>query len=270
MSKWTEGYVTTNGFRMHYYHTGGDKPPLVVSHGITDDGLCWTRFARAMEADYDVIMPDARGHGLSETVPGPFTWEDQAEDLAGFIRGLGLDHPLVGGHSMGAATSFYLAASHPELLSKLFLEDPPFRATEPTPAQREERGAAMRHEALARSKMTLEEIAAAGRKEHPGWADEEFGPWAAAKQRVRIETAAVVRPPESRTWRQALPMIKCPTLLITGDPERGGIVTPETAAEAQKLLPGLKIVRLRGAGHNVRREAFDAYVAAVRAFLAGQ
>ncbi len=268
MSHWTDGYVTSNGFRMHYYHTGGDKPALVLSHGVTDDGLCWTRFAHAMEVDYDVIMPDARGHGLSETLPGPSTWEDQADDLAGLIRGLGLDRPLVGGHSMGGATSFYLAANHPDLLSKVFLEDPPFRATEPTPAQRAERGATMHQQALTRSKMSREEIVAEGRKEHPTWAEEEFGPWSVAKQRVRIETAGVVRPPASQTWRDALPKIACPALLITADPELGAIVTPETAAEARSLLPGLKVVRLRGAGHNVRREAFDDYVAAVRTFLA--
>ena len=268
MAHWTDGYVTSNGFRMHYVHTGGDKTALVLSHGITDDGLCWTRFAKAMESEYDVIMPDARGHGLSESLPGPFTWEDQADDLAGFIQGLGLDRPLVGGHSMGGATSFYLAANHPDLLSLVFLEDPPFRATEPTPAQREQRGATMHQQALARSQMSRDQIIADGRKEHPNWPDEEFEPWSLAKQRVRLETAAVVRPPEGQTWRQALPKVQCPALLITADPELGGIVTPEVAAEAKSLLPSLQVVRLRGAGHNIRREAFDEYVTAVRQFLA--
>ena len=59
------GDVVANGIKIHYYRTGGDKPPVVLSHGATDDGLCWTRVTLALEAEYDVIMPDARGHGYA-------------------------------------------------------------------------------------------------------------------------------------------------------------------------------------------------------------
>ena len=68
-------------------------------------------------------------------------------------------------------------------------------------------------------------------------------------------------------WRELLPRVKVPLLLITSDPERGGIVAPEAAQQAQQLLPGLQVVRLRGAGHNIRREQFDGFVACVRQFL---
>jgi len=47
------------------------------------------------------------------------------------------------------------------------------------------------------------------------------------------------------------------------------IVTPETAEEAARLNPRLAVVRLRGAGHNIRREQFDGFVTAVREFLRG-
>jgi hypothetical protein len=56
--------------------------------------------------------------------------------------------------------------------------------------------------------------------------------------------------------------------LITADPERGAIVTPEVAEEARRLLPTLEARRLRGAGHNIRREQFEPYLQAVRAFPA--
>jgi N-formylmaleamate deformylase len=267
MPKWTDGYVTSNGFRMHYYHTGGDKPALVLSHGMTDDGLCWTRLARALEADYDVIMPDSRGHGRSEMPPGEFTWEDLADDLAGLIRGLGLSKPIVGGHSLGGATANYLAANHASLVSRVFLEDPPFWPVEPTPEQRASFTADMRSRAAARLKLTYDQIVAEGRGENPGWAVEEFDPWADAKQRVRVEAVGIGSILDKQTWREALSKITCPALLITSDPERGGIVTPEIAAEARRLLPALRVARMSGAGHNIRREAFDAYVTAVREFL---
>jgi pimeloyl-ACP methyl ester carboxylesterase len=62
--------------------------------------------------------------------------------------------------------------------------------------------------------------------------------------------------------------VTVPTLLVTSDPERGGIVTPEAAAEATRILPSLQVARLSGAGHNIRREQFDAFVATTRTFLA--
>src|SRR5947209_17951539 len=87
VAAWTSGEVQTNGIRMHYYRTGGDglKPQLVLAHGATDDGLCWTRVAQALETEYDVIMPDARGHGLSDAPAEGYTASDHAADLAGLI-----------------------------------------------------------------------------------------------------------------------------------------------------------------------------------------
>lgn len=56
---WTDGYVMANGIRIHYWRTGGDQPVLVMAHGSSDDGLCWTNLAKELEADYDIIMADA-------------------------------------------------------------------------------------------------------------------------------------------------------------------------------------------------------------------
>jgi pimeloyl-ACP methyl ester carboxylesterase len=89
MPEWFSGDVKTNGLRMHYYRTGGEKPPLVLAHGATDSGQCWSRVARTLESEYDVILPDARGHGLSDAPERGYTTSDHAGDLAGFINALG-------------------------------------------------------------------------------------------------------------------------------------------------------------------------------------
>ena len=66
MQNWQQGDISSNGIRIHYYRTGGvDKPPLILAHGLTDNGLCWTRTAEALMSDFDVVMVDARNHGLS-------------------------------------------------------------------------------------------------------------------------------------------------------------------------------------------------------------
>lgn len=82
MTEWVEGAVIANGVRLHYHRTGGDKPALVIVHGITDMGTTWSRVARALEGDYDVIMYDRRGHGLSEKPETGYTWQVDADDLA--------------------------------------------------------------------------------------------------------------------------------------------------------------------------------------------
>jgi len=269
MSQWQSGDVVANGIKIHYYRTGGNKPPLVLSHGATDDGLCWTPVARALEADYDVIMPDARGHGLSEAPDGGYNSEERAADLAGLIQALHVEKPVVGGHSMGAQTTFRLAADYPDLVRCAILEDPGFRsAAGPTGPDWEARAAQMRKATEERKAMTREALIAQCRAQNPSWSEEELGPWADSKLRVSLKFAGAFRAPERPSWQELLPKITCPVLLITADPERGAIVTPEVAEEASRLLPSLKVVRLRGAGHNIRREQFAGYMQAVRAFLA--
>lgn len=97
MSGWADGYLISNGVKIHYYHTGGDMPQVVLNHGAGDDGLCWTRVAMELEKDYDVILPDARGHGKSASGHKDYSTQQRVADLAGFIQALKLDQPVVGG-----------------------------------------------------------------------------------------------------------------------------------------------------------------------------
>lgn len=268
MATWFNGNVVANRITINYWRTGGDHPPLVLSHGATDSGLCWTRLARALEDDYDVIMPDARGHGHSSDPSDGYSSDDRAADLAGFIRALGLEAPAVGGHSMGAQTTFYLLANYPGLARCAFLEDPVFRPRDdqPTEADRIGRAEQTRQAIAERASQSRLEIIEAGRRQHPTWAEEEFEPWAEAKQLVRPSFAAV-RPAERLHWWETLSELTTPVLLITGDPELGGIVTPAVAQEASDINPRLTVAHLAGAGHNIRREQFDGFLGAVCAFL---
>jgi N-formylmaleamate deformylase len=265
---WFNGDVEANGIRMHYFRTGGDKPPIVLSHGATDSGLCWTRVARALEPDYDVIMPDARGHGLSDAPLTGYSNADHAADLAGLIAALGLERPAVGGHSMGAATTMRLVAEYPEVASCAVLEDPGIRLGEPpSPAPgRAGPRAALRQIVLDAQANDLQTTIAGQRAASPQWAEDELGPWAEAKQHVSLHFLDALAAPLD--WRELLPRVRCPILLVTSEPERGGIVTPDAANEASRILPSLQVVRLSGAGHNIRREQFQGFVDAVSRFLA--
>ncbi len=270
--QWSEGDVEANGITLHYLRTGdGTKPPLILSHGFTDNGLCWAPVARALESDYDVIMYDARGHGLSDAPETGYTTEDRADDLAGLVKALGLDKPAVLGHSMGGSTAAAAGAKYPELFGKLLLEDPGWHEpdsdrVEMTEAERLASVERRRAEMVERKHLSRETLMAFCRKHSPTWSEAEIGPWAIAKQQLSPSIVNVVHG-KPRSWREDVKALASPTLLIIADNKKGGIVTPEMAEEAQALNDLVEVVSI-DAGHSVRREAFGAYMEAVQAFLA--
>jgi N-formylmaleamate deformylase len=271
LENWESGEVEANGIRLHYTRTGGGKRPLVLAHGVTDSGLCWSPLARALADDYDVIMVDARGHGLSQETAGGYDPATQAEDVAGLIRALNLTTPAVLGHSMGAATALVLAGARPELPGAILLEDPPSWWTNwYETAEAADRVASMREQLIARKGLTREALIAEQQERQPGWSDAELQPWADAKQRVSLNVVSVFdrSNPKAVDWAAVLPRITCPVLLIVSDPERGGIVTTETAALLRELVPQTEVVHIPDAGHNIRRDQFERYLEVVREFLA--
>ena len=266
-SNWFSGDVVANGINLHYYRTGGDKPPVVLVHGITDNGLCWTRLAQALESDYDLIMVDARGHGLSDSTTDGYTYESHIADLAGLVDVLELDKPVLIGHSMGAANVALAAASYLDLARGVILEDPPWWQ-EYSAEDRAERADTWRVEIIERKSQTRPEIIAEGREEHPNWAEIEWEPWAEAKQQVNPDVVQWIRIDTPFVhWPDTVRRITCPLLLVTADPKLEAIVTPEVAQEVAAISPLVSVAYIAGAGHSIRREKFAAYVEAVRVFL---
>jgi pimeloyl-ACP methyl ester carboxylesterase len=98
------------------------------------------------------------------------------------------------------------------------------------------------------------------------WSDDEFPAHSEAKHQVSPNVVMFVRAPSKRWW-EIVPELRCPTLVLTGDVERGAIITEDMAEKIHALNPQVEVVRLAGAGHNVRREQFDAFAQQVRRFL---
>lgn len=115
--------MVRDGATIHYTRTGGDKPPLLLIHGFQINGLTWARTAIALEHDYDVIMPDARGHGKSSAMVDQLQRDQMANDIVDLIDGLDIGDDLcVIGHSMGADIAGRLATKID--LKGLILVDP--------------------------------------------------------------------------------------------------------------------------------------------------
>lgn len=112
-----------NGAILHYQRTGGDKPPVILLHGFQVDGRMWLRTAITLQDQYDVIMPDVRGHGLSSLMPADLTEETLSDDILELVDMLNLTQkPIVLGHSMGADIATRLAVKTE--LERVILVDP--------------------------------------------------------------------------------------------------------------------------------------------------
>jgi pimeloyl-ACP methyl ester carboxylesterase len=264
MKLWQSGDIEVNKLKLHYTRTGGDKPPVVLAHGFSDDGLCWTPVAKLLEADYDVIMVDARGHGKSDMPKRGAGRGGLAGDLAGVITGLGLKQPAVLGHSMGAVTALGLAGAHPDLPGAILLEDPPPWWMPDPPGGRPTRPDIS---LVDLKRKTREELIAYQHAHSPTWSEAELGPWADSKLRFSFDFLSRNRWP-AVDWPALLKRITCPTLLITADTDKGAIVPLGAATAFRDLVPQAKVVHIAGAGHSIRREQFARYMEVVKAFLA--
>jgi N-formylmaleamate deformylase len=272
---WADGYVEANGIKIHYYRTGGNKPPVVINHGAGDDGLCWTRVAMELENHYDLILPDARGHGKSDSGKKDYSTSQFVADLAGLILALKLDHPVVGGHSMGANTSLHLAANHPDLVRGIFLEDPPiilpgeeFVNGEQT-VKMEEIGKMMA-KFMRMFKLMPKFIGVRmARKGSPTYPDSEIIPWINSKKRLSFDflnsmaMMKLVDPDPFEVFKK----ITVPTLFFIGDREKMAIVSQESAQRAAGVNEKIYVVHLEGASHDIRRTRFDGYMPALKKFV---
>jgi len=271
MTTWKQGSVQSNGIRIHYWRTGcGDKVPVVLSHGATDNGLCWTRTARALEADYDVIMPDARGHGLSDQPETEYGPGQSAADLAAVITGLGLDRPHLVGHSMGGeisancATEFDLARSLVILDSGFISNGGAFRGSA---EDAEERIARSREAVLKMRALGLEGLLARVERENPHWHPEERQPWAESKLQVSPEYGRFFAQ-EKRPWQEILGAIQAPILLMVAEPHLGSHTQWEAAVQATGIWQDGMLVHIPGAGHSLQRDRWELFMARLTRWLA--
>jgi pimeloyl-ACP methyl ester carboxylesterase len=263
MTDWAEFDVNVDNGRLHGYRMGSGRP-VVLAHGATDNGRCWTRVAAALADRYELIAYDARGHGRStDVVEG---WQPGA-DLVAVVEALGLEHPAAMGHSMGATAVGAALGVRPDLFAAAVLEDPGWGLPS-VPAESAGTGERVRSltgwVATLQTK-SLEQVIAEGRKQSPTWHDDDLPAWAESKLQFHPGTGglgAALRV----DWREQVRAFGCPVLLVCGSPDQA-IVTPEIASEAAGLNRRVDVVRLE-AGHNIRREAFDGFLAAVRSFFA--
>lgn len=269
MTVWSDSQVITNGVTLHYYRTGGDKPPIVLLHGFTDSGLCWRPVAQALESEYDVVMIDARGHGRSSGPDTGFDVEHLAEDALGVIFALKLDRPHLIGHSMGAHTAAMIAKYHPDLVRSLVLEDPPWIGLTLSSIPELSARHLQLQEQIQRSLKAQSPTARIqqAREGNPTWSEDELIAWAASKAQFDLHIFHRGYALAQRKWQVVVQGLTCPTLLITGNPDYGAHVTAEIAQQALQSWSDGTLINIHTAGHSIHRDDYNSYITAVTTFL---
>src|SRR3989337_1523036 len=138
---WSDGYVYANGIRIHYYHAvpAPGKPVIVMAHGVTDNGLCWTTLTWKLQAPYAIYMVDTPGHGLSDPFAPTDDGETLVKDVVEFVHAMNFEKPILMGHSMGAATVMRVGAEYPDLAEAIIMLDPGLGPRSPRRQNTEER-----------------------------------------------------------------------------------------------------------------------------------
>ncbi len=273
---WKSGFAgAEDGARLHYTRTGGQKPALLLLHGVQANGLTWLRTAKALEANYDVVMPDFRGHGESARIPAEgISAELLVSDTTGLIRALELDRPFVVGHSMGADIAGRLAAAHP--MRVVALVDPALRnfaaampktSDGPPPWIKPilETMQALRTQSHAERMVTGLRLLLPGTAV---WEEADYVSYIDAQAQFDprifdhvVSLGYLFESPE------VISKITCPILLLTARPMMPGTdIQPGVAAFEKNWREGQHI-HFEDSGHAIMFEQFERFLNVLRRFL---
>ncbi len=263
--------IQVNGVQLNYVERGSGTP-LVLVHGFPLDQSMWIGQIDALAADCRVIVPDLRGFGASDVVPGTATMAQMAEDLAGLLDALAISEPVVFcGLSMGGYVAWQfalkaLALEKRHRLAKLILCDT--RAIADTP------------EAAAGRLKTAEKVLAEGSTVvAEAMMPKLFAPATANEQPSVVEStrqvilntkpegivAALRGMAERPDVSARLAEFTIPALLICG--EHDSISPPAEMRGIAEKMPTARFVEIAGAGHMAPLEKPDSVNAAIREFL---
>jgi len=256
--------VEVGGLRVAFERRG-TGPPLVLLHGILQDGRAWRPQLDALSDEWTVVAWDAPGCGRSSDPPDTFRLPEYADILAAVVVALGLERPHVLGLSLGGALALELCRRHPRVPKTLVLASAYAGWAGSLPAEVVEQrlGQALREADLPPGQFVT------------GWIPGLLSGSAPPELRDEVVTMmsefhpagyrAMAHGLAEADLRDVLPRIEVPTLLLYGDADRRSPLA--VAEDLHGRIPSSTLVVLPGAGHLANLEAADAFNAAVRDFL---
>lgn len=250
-----------------YYETWGRGEPLLLLCGLATDLRIWACQRLVFGRRFRCIAVDNRGSGRSGKPEGPYTLNQMAADAVAVLDAEGVAQAHVVGHSMGGSVAQVMAVEYPDRLRSLTLA-----------------GTACRHQPWRLDLLARWQETARNHGVH-AWARRAFpfllGPRTAWTFGIFInllwpmllrqpahafdsQISALMDAPDCDRGR--LGGIEVPTLVVAG--AKDTLTTQADAHELAELIPGARVVTLRGAGHGVMLEAAPDFNATVLGFLA--
>ncbi len=261
-----EGSTTVDGLRLRYRDWGGQGDPIVLLHGLASTCHIWDLVAPILSQEYRVVALDQRGHGRSDKPDEGYSFESVVADLKGFIDVIGLERPVVVGHSWGADVALEFAVAHHDSTRGICFVDGGTIELTARPEMTLERA----KEELAPpdfTGVTLEQMRGRASK---------FGPWFTPEIRnITLENFEVLEDSTIRArlsranhmriiealWEhrpsELFPRVQCPVLMLPArqkdnpSPMARRFRREESNARATALLPRSKTVWLEDSVHDV-------------------
>lgn len=255
----TSRWVHSGQLRIHVLDYGGHGVPAVILPGITSPAITMDFVARALSDVVRPVVVDMRGRGLSDSGES-YTLDRYVDDVVAVVDGLGLDQPVLLGHSMGARVAAAASARGMDLRATVLVDPPmsgPGRGPYPVTL------AAFRDQlAAAAGGITADDVAALW----PNWPRREQelrARWLSTCDVVAVE--ATHHGFENEDFFDWWPRVTAPTALVFG--EDSPMVPAAGVAEAATANPAARLIGVPGAGHMVFWDAPDAAVSVVREVL---
>jgi len=264
-----------NGTTISYLERSGGDTPLVLLHGITDSAATYEPLADRIDGRFHVYALDHRGHGHSDKPDALYDTDAYADDVRHFIRAMVGGPVLLEGHSLGGAVAVQVGATAPELVSGLVLEDPPlYFVNNLNEIYRNLfEGIVVMASSLQDGSQTEDDwfkVMADAPDPYSGRPGIET--MGEARIRERLTSIGQMKPKAMRDaldgslkWDSdaVLSKIRCPVLLLSGDPAIGAVMTAEEVSRAESILPDCRSVIAPAVGHLIHDQAPDVWLDAV-------
>lgn len=213
------GYAQVNDLKMYYEDHGTGKPILLLHGAFNSINMAFGQLIPELSKTRRVIAVELQGHGRTNDINRPFSFESMADDVAAFLKQLKIDSSDVLGYSMGGGVAQQLAIRNPSLVRRLILVSTVYK-----------------YEGWSQETRNI----------LPMLTPEMFEPTPIKQEYDKLA-------PDAKHWKEfinkmkkfvtttydfgagKIKAIKSPTLIIAGD---GDGVTPEHAVEMYRLRGG--------------------------------
>ena len=259
---WTSGFNEVGDVSLHYRRAIGDGPSLIALHGLMGSWAVWMPFVRGLGDGFDVILPDARGHGKSSVPSDGYMYDDHADDVCGLIRTLDLKNPVLIGHSMGGMTAALVASRLGSELAGVVLVDPTFISPE---WQREVYESDVFEQHRQFLETDRDDLISEAHARKTSRTAEMIENVIDSRLETNIKALDVLIPPNPE-FQSLVTSIRAPCLLVFGE---RGIVSRDAAQELANLNPKVRPEMIEDAGHAIPYDEPERLALLVREFLGG-